>query len=466
MLNSNEIRLLLSELPLEGSFIQKVTEHDYHSFTLSLFSRTEKAWLMYFETGTKDQHFCRTSSIRKKSAKTQRFTQYLKANVTGCRISKVTQTEGEREFCFTLTHSDEVLRLWFRFFSGPGANILVTDENDNILEVQMRRPQRGEEKGQKLTPSAMKTWDEERFPVRQWSGESFNTFIDSWYRSNKKNEKLEENISALEAQRDRELSALSAQIHDVSQRVEKSSTYSSYKETADILSSNAHLVKRGQSSVTVTGFDGDEVTLSLDPSLSVSENISACYQKYKRMERIHASAIQELEELKERKKHLEEKYARLLDGSVSEPEALEKAIRKQNPKAAHIHNDCAIRFMSRDYEIYVGRNARENDNLLRKVARSNDIWLHVRDFPGSYVIIRSKKDKSVPLDVLLDAANLAIHYSKAKEQKRADLYYTKVKYLRRIKNGKTGLVTPTNEKNLHVTIDDERLKRLLSTKED
>ncbi|MFA7112708.1 MAG: hypothetical protein WC115_04130, partial [Sphaerochaeta sp.] len=71
------------------------------------------------------------------------------------------------------------------------------------------------------------------------------------------------------------------------------------------------------------------------------------------------------------------------------------------------------------------------------------------------------KNKTVPLEVLLDAANLAIVFSKAKKEGKADLYYTQVKHLRRAKGGKTGLVLPTQEKNLSVTLDETRLARLL-----
>ena len=94
--------------------------------------------------------------------------------------------------------------------------------------------------------------------------------------------------------------------------------------------------------------------------------------------------------------------------------------------------------------------------------RGNDLWLHTRDFAGGYVFIKAKKDKSVPLEVLLDAGNLAVHYSKAKSNKKASLYYTHVKYLRRVKNGKQGLVIPTMEKNLDITLDEKRVKELLS----
>ncbi len=89
--------------------------------------------------------------------------------------------------------------------------------------------------------------------------------------------------------------------------------------------------------------------------------------------------------------------------------------------------------------------------------------MHTRDVPGGYVFIKYVRGgKSVPLEVLLDAANLAVVFSKAKNQGRADLYYTQVKHLRKVKGGKTGLVLPpTQEKNLTVTLDEGRLSRLL-----
>lgn len=62
--------------------------------------------------------------------------------------------------------------------------------------------------------------------------------------------------------------------------------------------------------------------------------------------------------------------------------------------------------------------------------------------------------------MLLDAGNLALFYSKARTGGRGELYYTQVKYLRRSKDGPLGLVLPTQEKNLSVTLEEDRLKRL------
>jgi predicted ribosome quality control (RQC) complex YloA/Tae2 family protein len=64
------------------------------------------------------------------------------------------------------------------------------------------------------------------------------------------------------------------------------------------------------------------------------------------------------------------------------------------------------------------------------------------------------------LDILLDAGNLALFYSKGRNAGEGDLFYTQVKYLRRVKNGPKGLVIPTQEKNLHIKLDEPRLKEL------
>ena len=122
-----------------------------------------------------------------------------------------------------------------------------------------------------------------------------------------------------------------------------------------------------------------------------------------------------------------------------------------------------LRFQSGPFTLMVGRTAKENDELLRRYVRGNDYWLHTRDYPGGYVFIKYISGKSVPLETLLDAANLALHYSKGRSAGKAELYYTQVKYLRRAKEGKQGLVIPTQEKNLSIELDEERVQRLLKT---
>jgi predicted ribosome quality control (RQC) complex YloA/Tae2 family protein len=92
--------------------------------------------------------------------------------------------------------------------------------------------------------------------------------------------------------------------------------------------------------------------------------------------------------------------------------------------------------------------------------RGNDIWIHARDYAGAYVFIKYRSGKTAPLDILLDGGNLALFYSKGRNNGSGDCYYTQVKYLRRAKNGPRGKVIPTQEKNISIKLDQKRLKKL------
>ena len=103
------------------------------------------------------------------------------------------------------------------------------------------------------------------------------------------------------------------------------------------------------------------------------------------------------------------------------------------------------------WQMLVGRNAKENDKLLRHIVKGNDLWFHIRDYPGGYVFILNQKNKTVPLQVIKYAGGLALYYSRGKNCHKADITYTHVKYLRRVKKGKQGQVIPTMTKNIYVT---------------
>ena len=128
---------------------------------------------------------------------------------------------------------------------------------------------------------------------------------------------------------------------------------------------------------------------------------------------------------------------------------LKQQIAKKHPGLTYLLNG---------WTILLGRTASENDELLRHHVKGQDMWMHTRDYSGGYVFIKNRNGKTIPLDILLNAGNLAVYHSKARKNGSADLYYTQVKHLRRAKNAPKGTVLPTNEKNLSIKIESERLK--------
>ncbi|MBN2811438.1 MAG: DUF814 domain-containing protein, partial [Spirochaetales bacterium] len=153
--------------------------------------------------------------------------------------------------------------------------------------------------------------------------------------------------------------------------------------------------------------------------------------------------------------------------SEPNPLIIQKALRKQNRPRQQIEKKYpGLCFTVDGWTILVGRTAAENDELLRRHVKGFDLWLHTRDWPGGYVFIKNRPGKTFPLEIMIDAGTLALFYSKGRKAGSADLYYTRVKYLRRAKGAPRGTVLPSNEKNLSVRLDEQRLKRLEGCREE
>ncbi len=460
--NWKELELLISEMPLEESYIQDITEHSFHSFTLSLFHREKKAYYIYTEIATPHTRFCMTDHMRKKNRTMQRFTQYLKAHVRGKKIVDVRLLPYDRAFILTLASGSGKLMMLFRLYSGPGANVIIFNEEDMILELMFRRPGRGEMQGSLLKIEERKDEGGRTYAVRPYSTPTFNEAVDKLESSEDEEEKREEYTRLLEEKRKRELEAIGERIRKTEEKINRSSGYEEVKHTADLLASCIYQLRKGMSEITLHDWErNDDITIPLSDRLSPNENLEKLYGQYRKEKNAWTTGVEEKEKLEREKKETEEKYSALLS-STAPLEKMKKALAGETGKEEKfIQGRPGLYIKSGEWLLIVGRNAVENDEILRSASRSNDIWLHTRDFAGGYVIIKAQKNRTVPLNILLDAAYLAIFFSKARKNNRADLYYTPVKYLKRIKGAKTGLVIPTQEKNLSVEMDEERVRRLL-----
>ena len=109
--------------------------------------------------------------------------------------------------------------------------------------------------------------------------------------------------------------------------------------------------------------------------------------------------------------------------------------------------------------ILVGRKKEENLELTFKIARGNDVWMHVKGKPGAHVLVPLHGGKSASLDTLLDAAVLAVYYSGGEKWGKTEVDYTFKKYVKRIRDSSEA--SYTNNKTLVVEPDAARLLRLL-----
>ncbi|MBK8976866.1 MAG: DUF814 domain-containing protein [Planctomycetes bacterium] len=126
------------------------------------------------------------------------------------------------------------------------------------------------------------------------------------------------------------------------------------------------------------------------------------------------------------------------------------------------------RFVTREgLLVLVGRDNQQNDRLTTRVARGSDLWFHVgRGYAGSHVLLRVDKGRNASLESLLDAATLALHFSKVRGTELGEVIYCPAKQVRKPKGLPPGAVVPSRTRTLHVRREPDRLERLLSSSQD
>jgi predicted ribosome quality control (RQC) complex YloA/Tae2 family protein len=102
------------------------------------------------------------------------------------------------------------------------------------------------------------------------------------------------------------------------------------------------------------------------------------------------------------------------------------------------------------FSIFVGRSAQHNDYVTFELGDRNDLWLHARGVPGSHVIVKSS-GREIPDQTLLEAAQIALYYSKNRTTTKGEVTYAPQKYIRKVKGQFPGLVTVSNDKSINVT---------------
>lgn len=470
-LNCNEINAILSELSLEGAFIQEIIQPGFDTLCFRAINKGNLENILIC-TSPQATRINLTDYKPPKNSKPLRFNEFLKSRVQGMRINSIVQLGLDRIVRLDVSTWKERLFVYARLWSNA-ANVIVTDENGTILDCMFRRPKKGEVTGGTFIPEEKEVTEEERtaalerFPVRDFSDAefteeqkalSFNKKIDIYYSEHAKILSRDSLLEQAEKWYNVRHSKMEAALEKLLEKKEQFENAGSLKHTGDLILAYGNQAEGNM--LTCMDYDtGKEVHIRIDSKKSVHENAAAYYEQYKKSVSGLEALEHDIELSKKAIAQLDAEYAKIRE--QKNVLKIEQMLRHDTqPKQQTEKNHPGLHYEIQGWTVMVGRTANENDELLRHFVKGQDMWLHTRDYAGGYVFIKGKKDKTVPLEILLYAGTLAVWHSKGRKNMQADLYYTQVKYLRRAKNGPKGLVLPTNEKNLFVKVEESRLRKL------
>ncbi len=214
------------------------------------------------------------------------------------------------------------------------------------------------------------------------------------------------------------------------------------KKLADVVMANLHAFANQSNTELFDFYSNENITVTLPDGLSPQRYAEKLYQKSKK-EHIERDNISLLIESKIQELTKKESFAQKIEETTNWKELRRFTPTIPKKKVAPIPQFKEFTFFG--YNIYVGKNSKNNDELTLKFAKKDDLWLHAKDVPGSHVVIKKKGNETIPKNVVEYAAQLAGKYSKRKNDTLCPVTVTEKKYVRKIKGAPPGSVVVERE---------------------
>jgi predicted ribosome quality control (RQC) complex YloA/Tae2 family protein len=489
-LTVQEIAAIIAELApaLSAGWIQKIYQPTPHAITLEVRTRSAtmdasgRTLSLLISVAPEVARLHLITRRPSNPAAPPPFCQYLRAHIEGARIEQIEQVEADRIVRIRLM-TREGTRSLVAELVGRKADILLLDSNDHVQATlhgargrigQGYELPRRPESFSKL-PDAGKLGDivtEGAFPV---SGA-----LEQHYDAQEQTTALDRQRTARQTHLRKQIKKTRRQIEALTSDVEKADRYKEYARYGELLKANLRAIEKGQSQVTVVDYFDPampELLIPLDPAKSARSNAEDYFKKHRKYLTAEREVRPRIQGFERELHALQTELAAIQTGTwqpfpTAAPSGHDPAQRSLHkrpgtpaPTAAHTPRSTRSgpfrRFTSADgLPIYVGRNARENEELTFGLARSDDLWLHARGTPGSHVVVRLERGVDPPVETLRDAATLALLYSDLKKSGKGEVIYTRRKYVRKMKGQGPGTVSVTQDKAIYLQLDRTRLQRL------
>lgn len=232
-----------------------------------------------------------------------------------------------------------------------------------------------------------------------------------------------------------------------------------YRLFGELLTANLHQIRPGESTVKVVNYyDGEELQVPLDKRLSPSKNAQQYFKKYGKAKTAVREKKLQLEELETDILYVES-VAEFLE-NASTPEDVE-VLRTELADNGFMKKRKAVgkpsKVKSKPFEyqskeglrIVAGRNNMDNDQLTFKSAGPKDLWFHAKDLAGSHVILFTEGQEPSE-ESIRQAASIAAYHSKGKNSENVPVDYTRVKYVKKPKGAKPGMVIFTDNRTIYI----------------
>lgn len=221
-----------------------------------------------------------------------------------------------------------------------------------------------------------------------------------------------------------------------------------FKEYGELINTYGYGLKEGEKILNAYNYYHDkDVSIPINPDLSPSENAQKYFAKYNKKKRTYEALLDLVQETKSEITYLSS-ISNALENATQEADLLEIKeemtqtgyIRRRHEKKRTPAKSAPLHYLSSDgFSIYVGKNNLQNDYISFTLAGGKDWWFHVKDAPGSHVVVITNGE-DLPDATYIEAAKLAAFFSSRRQSDKIEVDYTQKKNLKKPAGSKPGFV--------------------------
>ncbi len=295
--------------------------------------------------------------------------------------------------------------------------------------------------------------------------ESFCKALDAFYHTRESLERMRVKSHALSKLVSNNIERLARKISVQKVELSKCQDREILRQKADLIGANMHLIKKGAPYADVINFydeNAGTIRIALDVTKTPQQNAQKYYKDYAKAKTADKMLRVQIENSTEELSYLEtvadeisraeseQDLSSIRQELISEGYLKENKSEKNNRKAKTLKADFREFETSDGFKVLVGRNNRQNDLLTLKTANKNDLWFHTKDIPGSHTVIIAE-GREVSDEAILEAAQIAAYFSKAKDSSQVPVDYTRIRRVNKPQGAKPGKVIYTEQKTVYVT---------------
>lgn len=301
--------------------------------------------------------------------------------------------------------------------------------------------------------------------------ETMSALLDFYYQDRAERDRVQQQGSTLIHVVKNELKKNRTKLKKLNQTMAATENADEFRIKGELLTTYLHQVERGMTSISLPNFYDNEkpLKISLSNQISPSQNAQKYFKKYNKLKNAVAYVTEQIDKTNAEITYLDNIQSQIELAAPKDLEDIKLELQQGGYLRDHDHRKNQKKkrqrvskpeiFQAEDgTKIEVGKNNLQNEQLTLHSAAKTDVWLHVKNMPGSHVIIH---DQNPSDETLLAAANIAAYYSKARQSSSVPVDYVHVKKIKKPNGTKPGFVIYEGQKTLYVTPDRSFVEGLL-----